>query len=384
MKKFEFLIKHNKLVQLVYRVFFSFAFSVMSFFVPLKKNLILFSSFSGKKFNDSPKVLYEAILEKFGSQKFEMIWAFENPDQFANLRLKTVKINSFRYFRIAFRAKYWITNVNIERGLSFKKKGQIYLNTWHGTGPKTAGNAVNGRKDYNFKKVNYICADGEYLRDMFVRDFNAKKESVLLCGRPREDVLYKSDNQQSNETKQKYGIKDGDFVILYAPTWRETSGNDEIDHPDVQLHVLEILTAIPSAKILFREHSISSDVFRNGRFNNRFISATDEPEISSLFIVSDVLITDYSSSIVDFSILGKPFICFAPDYDDYIKKRALYFDLTKEYPFGVQKKTDEVVSVLKAILAGDSKHLSFLEFKKRYSTYGGNATETCLKKLFGE
>lgn len=382
MKKIEYLIKHNRFIQLVYRIFFSTLFSIITFFIPVRKNLVLISSFSGKRFNDSPKVIFEAMKERGLLEKYDVVWALDDIKKFPGFPYKFVKISSFKYFLTAFRAKYWITNVNIERGLQFKKRNQIYLNTWHGTGPKTGGNAATGRKDYNFKKVNYLCADGEFLKKTLIRDFKAKEESIMLCGRPREDILYNPDGIIVSKFKEKYGIESGDFVILYAPTWREPKKGC-VSTFNLELDVQMILDKIPNSKILFRSHSITENFNLKQDFDNRFISAIDELDIDDLFLISDVLITDYSSASFDFIILNKPFICFAPDYDEYIKQRKLYFDIKNEYPFGVQTTTEEVITKLVQIQNGDSKLDEFKKLREKYCVSGGHATETCIDKLFG-
>lgn len=383
MSRVEYIIKHNRFIQFVYRIFFSTIFSIISFFIPVDRKMVLISSFSGKKYNDSPKVLFESMKAVGLLNEYKVIWAFDNPNNFKDKGLCMVKINSFKYFFTAFRAKYWITNVNIERGLNFKKRNQVYLNTWHGTGPKTIGNAATGRRDYNFKKVNYLCSDGEFLKDIFIKNFNARAESVLLCGRPREDVLYHADSAIKQVMMDKYNIKKTDFVILYAPTWREPKSKELQSSISIDLDIKKILETIPNSKILFRAHSITSKVYSKEDFGDRFISVTDEPDIGDLFFVTDVLITDYSSANLDIAILNKPFICFAPDYDEYIKERPLCFDLEKEYPFGVQKNTDEVINILNRIIKGDKKISELNLYKQKYGPYGGNATSICLKKLFG-
>lgn len=383
MKRVEYLIKHNRFIQSIYRIVFSLLFSIFSFFTPVKKNLVLISSFSGKKFNDSPKAIFDCMVKSGLIERYEVVWAFENPSNFELYHLKTVKIDSFKYFITAFKAKYWITNVNIERGLNFKKRNQVYLNTWHGTGPKTIGNAAPGRRDYNFKKVNYLCSDGEFLKDIFVKNFNARAESVLLCGRPREDVLYHADLAIKQVMMDKYNIKKTDFVILYAPTWREPKSKELQSSLSIDLDIKKILETIPNSKILFRAHSITSKVYSKEDFGDRFISVNDEPDIGDLFFITNVLITDYSSANLDIAILNKPFICFAPDYDEYIKERPLCFDLEKEYPFGVQKNTEEVIKILNGIIKGDKKIHELNLYKQKYGPYGGNATSICLEKLFG-
>ena len=384
MKRVEYLIKHNRFIQSIYRIIFSFLFSIITFFTPVKKNLVLISSFSGKTFNDSPKAIFDYMVKSGLIESYEVVWAFENPSNFESYHLKAVRIDSFKYFMTAFKAKYWIANVNIERGLRFKKRNQIYLNTWHGTGPKTCGNAASGRKDYNFKTVNYVCSDGEYLKEILVRDLKANPGNVVLCGRPREDSLYHPKIETVKNLRVKYGISADDFVILYAPTWREARNKSIKSSFDLILDIEKILRDIPNSKILFRAHSITDSINTDLIFSKRFISATEEPEINDLFLISDVLITDYSSAITDFSILKKPFLCFAPDYNDYIKERTLYYDIKEEFPFGVQTSTSEVISILNDIRNGNDKIDDFISFKKKYAPYGGNATRTCIDYLFGE
>ncbi len=382
MKKVEYLIKHNRFVQFVYKTTFSFLFRIMTTFTPVKKNLILVNSFSGKKYNDSPKILCEEIVRQFGPDKYEIVWAFNNPASIEDCPFKKVKIDSLKYFRTAFKAKYWITNVNIERGLHFKKKKQIYLNTWHGTGPKTVGNAANGRNDYNCKNVNFMCSDGEYLKQVLVNNLKAKPENVLMCGRPREDILYHPSEELKVKMMEKYGITKDDYVILYAPTWREPKNMSSISEFNLDLDIKLILDTIPNSKILFRSHSITEAVEKHIKYSNRFMRTDGEQDIANLFLVSDVVISDYSSCVFDFVILNRPFICFVPDYEEYIKTRSLYFDMEQEYPFGVQKNSDEVLNVLKEIVKGNNKLDKFKELKEKYNPYGGNATKECIKALF--
>jgi len=98
----------------------SFVFQLWGKFLKTDKNTILFVSFMGKNFNDSPKVIYEYIKGNSEYSGFCCVWAFEHPEKFPEL--ETVKIDSMAYFKLVLKAKYWVTNTNIERGLRFKKK----------------------------------------------------------------------------------------------------------------------------------------------------------------------------------------------------------------------------------------------------------------------
>ena len=154
-----YILKHNGFVQKIYKLCFSFIFKFFGKFIKTDENMVLFVSFMGMKFNDSPKAIYDYIQERDKYKTLKCVWAFDNPENFPNLN--TVKIDTLSYFLTALKAKYWVTNTNIERGLTFKKKGTVYLNTEHGTAIKYVGNDCPGRKDFNFKTVDYLCIASE-------------------------------------------------------------------------------------------------------------------------------------------------------------------------------------------------------------------------------
>ena len=181
-----YLIKHNMLIQRIYRICMSFVFRVIGCFTGNDSKLVLLSAMSGDQFDGSPKVLFEKMRKDPLFRNYRYVWAFSDPDSFCVEGAQQVKMDSLSYFVTALRAKIWITDVNIERGLRFKKKHTIYLNTWHGTGPKKIGIAVKGRKDYDFSHVDIICVDGQYFANEMLYWFNARQESLLWCGRPRD------------------------------------------------------------------------------------------------------------------------------------------------------------------------------------------------------
>ena len=106
------------------------------------------------------------------------------------------------------------------------------------------------------------------------------------------------------------------------------------------------------------------------------------PSINDLFKISDILISDYSASIIDYSILERPIICFAYDYDEYKAERGLYIDLDVDMPGGIKTTEDEV---LNHILTMDynAECNNCRELKKRFNEYGGKATQRCVESLFG-
>ena len=172
-KKIDYVLKHNITVQLIYKKVMSVIFRFIGLFVRTDDKLILFSG-HGRKYNDSPRSIYEYMISRDEYKDFKYVWALEEPDKVEIPKGIKIKADTMKYFITALKSKYWITCVNIERGLHFKKKNTIFLNTWHGTPLKLIGNAVSGRKDFDFSNTDIFCYAGEYEREIYKRDLDRK------------------------------------------------------------------------------------------------------------------------------------------------------------------------------------------------------------------
>lgn len=371
-KKLARIIKRYSWIQLIYRVVMGFAFRVIGCFVGFDKKLVLISSMSGDYFGGSPKVLFDAMREDPAFKEYRYVWAFADPDRFQVPDAEKVKMDSFRYFVTALKAKLWITDVNIERGLRFKKKKTVYLNTWHGTGPKKIGIAVKGRKDYDFSHVDVICVDGQYFANEMLYWFNARKESLLWCGRPREDELFAYTEEDRKKARQELHIPEGKKVILYMPTWREYPlqpldcelWQEQLEEDYV---VLVRLHHFSKQELLEKETGFWRDV-------------SDFPNVNKLYLVADVLVSDYSSAFFDYGLLGKPMVCFAYDYERYCEVTGLHMDIAGEFPDGIKRTDEEVVSYIR-----NMDHAAVGErcktYCEKYVQCAGHATEACIARM---
>ena len=365
-----YLIKHNPFIQFIYRKVMSAVFRIWGKFVKADEKLVLFSSFGGKQYSDSPRVLFEHMKRDDRFREYQFVWALENPDSVEIPGASKVKIDSLSYFKTALKARIWITNVNIERGLNFKPQNTIYLNTWHGTGPKKGGNAVKGRKDYDFSKVDIFCCDGDYNKEVFTKWFGAKEENMLWCGRPREDELMAMSEEDARETRVKLGLPDDKKIILYMPTWRE-KGNREIDFDYWKRELGEEYV------LMVRSHHFSKSklLVQDGVWN-----VTDYPNVNELYVVADVLISDYSSAFFDFGLLGKPIFCYAYDYEQYQKEPGLFMDLKNEFPNGIFETEEELVQYIKNMNYEREAEISDT-YIKSYVTHEQDATKACLDRI---
>lgn len=351
--------------------------------IPIRSNQVFICS-NSYGYNDSPRAIFEEIMENSDYDKLKIVWVLNDknklPKQYRK-KVKIVKPISISYFLKAIQSKYWISSVPIEIHFKFKKKGTIHLNTWHGIPIKTIGNRAPGPGNYDWSNTDFICHSNELEKNIYIRDFKANEKSLIASGLPRNDKLYNvSDNLVLN-LKEKMNIDMNKKIILYAPTWREKidsgSANTVKDPIDWKKWEKELSN---DYIVLLRTHPITTKLM-DIEFNDFVMDFSDYSDINDLYSIADVLISDYSSSIYDYSILERPIICFAYDYKEYKKTRGLYVDLEEEMPSGVFYNEEDVIKHLNN-MNYQKESLASKELKVKRVTYGGDATDICIEKLF--
>lgn len=368
----------------IYNIYFYLGSSLLrfiGFFLPINRNRILFSSFGGLKFDDSPKEIYQTILGDDRYKDKELIWAFSSPEDFSIPRGKKVRIDTIKYFYYALSSKVWITNSSIERGLSFKRRRIFYLNSWHGTPIKKMGCDLSSDNESFTSKAknhwNIQLSQSPYESDIFSRVFGVKPENFRIFGLPRNDSLSKDTGLKNTTLRKKMGLPLDKKIILYAPTFREyqrdsdysSTINIPIDFKRWQYELGEEYV------LLIRAHYdiIKSLDIPQSDFVKDYSSYQS---LNDLLIISDILISDYSSIFFDYSILGRPMLCYAYDYDEYESKRGLYFDIRKELHMDSQMTEDYILNELKNLDFEFRKKIAD-EFRKKYVTeYGSSAINT--------
>lgn len=379
-KRLEHYIKHNKFAQKAYKVILGSIIRFAGLFIKKDHQLVLFTGLAGG-YNDSPREIYEYMMEKHPDSGYKYVWALNQPKDITIKGCKLIKLDSIEYFITAIKAKYWIACVNIERGLNFKKRETRYLNTWHGIPMKTIGNAVPGRNDYDFSNVDIFCCSGNYDRNIMLKDLCIDENCLYKIGMPRNDKLFKKEFSIT-EIKRKIGIPNEKKVILYAPTWRDSLDFNKACTIDPRIDFEKWAKCFNQEYVmLIRTHAYSKEIELVG-LNDFIIDVTHYENINELFYLADILISDYSSVIFDYAILEKPIICYAYDYDEYRKSRGLYLDLQKDLPNGIFKTEDEVIRHIQNIDYQDQCNRT-AKFKNAYIEVKGNATEICSELLFG-
>lgn len=378
-------LKYNKVAYAVYYHSMSFVMNVLKLFVHTDDKLILFNSFAGRKYDDSPKAIFEAMKADPRFKGYRLVWAFHEPDKFRVESAEKIRTDGFQYFKTALSARVWVTNSSVERGLSFKGKNTFYLNTWHGSPIKKMGSDIaSDNQSFGTKSTNLVDimnTQSYFEADIFSRCFGIPRDHFIEVGLPRNDELANYTAEEREKLRTKLKIPTDKKVLLYCPTFREYEKDENLGvvlAPPMDLKKWERELG-DKYVLLFRAHYEVSKVMEVEE--NAFVrNMTDYPSLNDLMIVSDVLISDYSSIFFDYSIMDKAMLHFTYDYDKYEAKRGMYFDI-REYISGADNE-DALIDTLK-----DMNEPSEVErtksFRNKYMNFYGSAaknTVDCIAK----
>lgn len=358
--------------------------NILKKFLKADERLILFVSYGGRKYDDSPKDIYEAMLKDHRFDNYKKIWAFRDPESWEVVSSNKIKIDTLNYYKTALKARVWITNVGITRALSFSGINTISINTWHGSAIKYIGTDAIGESVFASKdgpeKPDYMLAQGNHDVEVFSRAFSLEKDKIALTGLPRNDslVTYNS-SKYINDLKEKLSIPIDKKVILYAPTYRDyekdAGGAWVMKSPiNVERWQKELSDKYV---LLIRAHFAVLKVM-NIQENGFVKNVTFYPSLNDLLLVTDLLITDYSSILFDFSILGRPILCYTYDYEKYKEERGMYMDIRTMLTSAQDE--DQLLNIIQTI-DWDTETGKARIFRDRYIQKYGNSSERVLDLL---
>lgn len=388
--KIKAFVKKSKLIYTLYFLAGSLALRVLGLFLRTDPNLVLFISYGGQKYDDSPRVVYEYLKNNPISPAHRYVWAFIEPEQFPQVSDR-VRVDTLSYYLTALRAGIWITNSSASRGLNFRKKQtKNYMFTHGMTGIKKIGADIQSA-DKAFKigfqeSFDAIFVEGKKEIPLLVQAWEKKPEVFRTTGLPRNDDLANVTDEEILSIKEKLSIPAGKKVILYAPTFREFSRADDgrnalgipFDFSKWERalgdeYVLLITAHYEVAKLL-------DTLPENGFVFNAF----QYPVLNDLLKIADLLISDYSSIVFDYAIMERPILCYGYDYDSYAVERGLYTDLNRLFSHGVLRTEDEVLDVISAMDYESECRFTKERIKDVYMAAYGNAAEKAAAIIFGE
>ncbi|TLS46435.1 bifunctional glycosyltransferase family 2 protein/CDP-glycerol:glycerophosphate glycerophosphotransferase [Streptomyces montanus] len=295
------------------------------------------------------------------------------------------------YWTALARSKYLVNNVNFDRRL-VKRRGQVFVQTQHGTPlkrmgldlldrPAAVGDTDVRRMLANCDKWDYVLSANRHSTLVWERVYPAAY-TTLEYGYPRNDIYHRATAKDVARLRENLGIPPDSIVILYAPTHR--------DYRRTQRHSLDLermLRALgPNFTVLTRAHHFYDSALAD-EGSSRLIDVSDHPSVEFLCLASDVLVTDYSSLMFDYANLDRPIVVYADDWEAYDAARGTYFDVRSFPPGAVATGEDELIDVFATgEWCGPRSAERRAAFRERFCPYDdGRAAERVVRHvLLGE
>lgn len=333
--------------------------------LPLRSDTAFFSSFDGRRFNDNVRAVAEALHDAApdcrivvelsrGERRGLPDWVVPVP------RASAAALRQMATARVIVKSAALLPWMRVF-------PDQYFVQTWHG--------------DRGFKRVRldaipgrpWVCREGREMSlavsgsdfgSRVYRSAFAYEGEILEVGCPRNDVLVNGDAALARRTREALGIPADIRVLLYAPTFRD-GGDGTAPRGALRLDtVRETLERATGERwmCLARSHNLVSGGLPA---SDRDVSAW--PETSSLLLITDLLITDYSSIGGDFMLLNRPVVFYQPDSGDYASERGLYFDPDRS-PLIVAHSEEELLTLLSRPIDGPANCRAVLDFFGTHET----------------
>jgi CDP-glycerol glycerophosphotransferase len=311
--------------------------------LPMRSDVIVFESDLARGFRDNPKAIYDELVSQGDDRRKVVV---SNPRvRLYDPNTVVVKRHSLGFAWYLARAKYWVNNQNFPEYVTRRRRG-IYIQTWHGTPLKRMfldQENFFGRDPGYIDRVKKMAAQWNTLVSPSEFTTQALRSSYQYTGPayelgyPRNDVLSRPEKESLGAAvRSGLGIAPEKFVVLYAPTFRDNKptsrGRFAFEWPfDPREFVAELGEQVV---LLIRTHNlVSTKVVIPDEVAKNVIDVSSFPEMNHLFLASDMLVTDYSSSFFDFSVLQRPIAFYAYDLEDYRDSvRGFYLDYDTELP----------------------------------------------------
>lgn len=358
-----------------------FIYKIMVKILPLKK-CIVFESNIGRNYTGNPRYIYEELVKQGLDKKYKCYYIFDNKKTKIPGKGKVIKRMRFRYFYVMATAKIWVSDSRFPKFI-IKKKGNKYIQTWHGTPLKKLALDMNDvsmagettieqyKKHFydNTRTWDYLISQNNFSTNIFKRCF-AFDKNILEIGYPRNDILINNNNKKYiNELKKKFSLPLDKKIILYAPTWRDDEFYDKGKYKFTHKLDYDMARQRLSDKYIFivKYHYLIMDNIDWTPYKGFIYDFDMTCDISELYLVSDILITDYSSVMFDFSLLKRPMFFFAYDLEKYKNElRGFYFDFLEEVPGAVTTTTEDLINAIENYNKEDYKE-KYDKFIKKYN-----------------
>ena len=365
---------------------------------PIKKNRVVLMNNLAKTYADNPKCVAEYLTENY-KDKFEIIFPVNNLEKHAFLEekgIKPVRFNSLKYFYYTMTAKIYLTNSGGFSYVPLRKK-QYVINTWHGGGAynKCGLDMYVDTKIFRYdlemsaKYTNAFLSTCHKFTEVISKSMLVPKEVFWQIGMPRNDIMLKGNEEIRNKVRKEIGLTDDKRLILFAPTYRKPNDNYFKESVAISYGVdTERVCAAMEKRFggkwvfAFRYHPAvtNRESFEQGK---NVLDLTDYPDMQELLCASDAMINDFSSSMWDFMLSGKPSFLFAIDLEHYIKTTEVYTPVDS-WPFPKSVNNDQLEKNILEFNEDDYKAACKRHYDELGGTESGEATKLVCERIYNE
>ena len=326
----------------------------MLLLAPISKNKILFDNFGGRGYGDNPKFIADEILRQ--GLGYDLVWMVNSHEEVRSLPpgIRAVKRGSLRLLRELATAKVWVDN--IKNGIvSHKRKGQYYIQTWHGGGIplKLVEQQVEGLLDRHYvvtnkrmsRQIDLILSENDIISRRYREAFWLPEScEIFEHGLPRNDIFFTS--QATIAAKRKNYADERTCLLLYAPTFRDDGSTEgyRLNIRDLR-ETLEKKTRRPW-KVIVRLHPNAMKDGALFTYDDYIIDGSQEADAQTLTLISDMLITDYSGLMYNFLLMQRPIFLFATDLEHFQQHCRPLTPIYQQLPFALCRSNHELLNAI--------------------------------------
>ena len=350
---------------------------------PIKKNKFFVIHFNGKGYSDNPKYLCEEILSR--NVDADIVWMVyldeHKPETFPS-SVRFVSKYSLRTLYELATSSVWINDVRMDDYVR-KRKGQKYIQTWHGgfAMKKVEADVPDSPKWYvraskNDSKMADIFVSGSEIQSKVYRSAFRYSGRILEAGYPRNDLLVVPDRLSSTKDTvystllHDLRLPENKKILLYAPTFRKDLLYSDSNPEFIKWQDSSSKRFGDEWIVLLRLHpNIIKTIDTSSRCDNiRVFDVSSYPDMQELLAVADVLVTDYSSCMFDFGLTKRPCFLYAPDVETYASDdRGFYIQLS-ELPFPLYKSNEELMSGIESFDSEEYQN-NLSAFYEKYGSF---------------
>ncbi|MEU4641992.1 bifunctional glycosyltransferase family 2 protein/CDP-glycerol:glycerophosphate glycerophosphotransferase [Micromonospora sp. NPDC023814] len=357
---------------------------------PVDPTLAVYAAYWYRGYADNPAAVHEAARRL--APQVRGVWIVRR-DRVHTMPegVEYVVAGTPAYYRALARARWLVNNVNFPDYVR-KRPGSVHVQTHHGTPVKVMGldqqrypiGAVGMDFAGLLRRVDrwdFSISANSFSTQMWERAYPATY-TTLEVGYPRNDRLVNATAEEVLRLRAEFGLGLGERVVLYAPTHREhLPGYRPPFDPGRLLDVLG-----PAGRLLMRSHYFHDRERRARRpvDRDRVRDVSGHPRVEDLYLVADVLVTDYSSAMFDYAVLDRPIVVYAPDWEAYRLARGVYFDLLAEPPGAVATSFADLLDLFRAGGVDSAEATRARQrFRARFCALeDGHAAERVVRRVF--